>query len=753
MSPPNYFRVNDFIYDSDVRQWVQEVTSPDALAPALRAMAEGEARIAQFVTTTSFGRHFGIMDWLGSREGFNPRHVAAFGLGRTASELRELALLFRGATVTGFDGSLAVLEQAHHPVPVDFITPLNVLFAGYESYLERLGIGPDELKRHNFRYGVGRDVTRRIDSRFLRFGLDPVPTPSGSYGVITCFNVLEHLVRQAKDNLILAKIFSLELANALEMGGWLVFDGLACHVLPAPVAKEFGLERATLFFPSLDNNASYVSYHKTHHSCLDEVVQLARAALVEGARLVGGLSTPAHQPPLTSDDILSRLKSDGHVSLFLTNHADYTLSNTEEPMGFIRIGVAGATPFNQEYIYQIRLGDVVVGILALTIDKKNIHASVNLSELSQGIEEVTHRVYWHLSRLLAREASLWGRDLQWHFRSPTEHETFSGSLALMDQEIFFDPLEYIVTGKSFRPFISFPGDPDWNELARLKNRWAVEVEGAGAPTMYGVYQVVNQVPDYLLTTDRNAAIARVDSPLAINLYYGKPTTRVISWMHGDEPSGFQAMLNYFADPLNDPPTNLLFLIHNPKSAKAGPTPFTHRVVPGQLDPNRLWYRATDRQTPHAFHVRQVMEIFKTTGKLEAMIDLHNTITDPPFSVLTGERHSLHYESSRMLAEVLTGETPRESPHVLSTIEAGLKPLMPGVTIECGPRGSAEADQFATKVLRHFVSVPVGFLNGHGASHHHARHANHTSPHAVTTPVVTEANTAAEMSVEEIIVEG
>ncbi|MBI4411015.1 MAG: aminotransferase class I/II-fold pyridoxal phosphate-dependent enzyme [Deltaproteobacteria bacterium] len=234
-----------------------------------------------------------------------------------------------------------------------------------------------------------------------------------------------------------------------------------------------------------------------------------------------------------------------------------------------------------------------------------------------------------------------------------------------------------------------------------------------ATSPFGSLRVIEGIPEELVGVDIHTALDWLEGPTAIHLDYGKPKTRVISvLMHGDEPSGFEAMLDYFNNPAVDPETNLVFLIQNVRAATVEPR-FTHRFEPGTKDLNRQWFEVDDGEKIVDPYVRQVQRFLERFGEsLEAIVDLHN---DPavslPYAIVVEPDDALpRVVESRQLASYLAGETHYvDAMDRQGTFSLWTRQIAPSVTLEYGRPGDRAAHAFAARALRDFVSAPAGFL--------------------------------------------
>ncbi len=271
---------------STVQEHWFEDFDQEELRLALTALERKQKRGDPFITTTTFGRHFGLMNFLFRRFdsfGRGPQRVGVFGMGKSASEPRELAMLFPDVIVEGFDGSVEVLEAATHPAPVFQINPKLLDQPAYVEYLSHLGISREKLVAHSFSYPIERGISARVHPHRLLFGAELVPAMSPGLGLATCLHVCEHF-----PNVLLARLLGLEMATTLEVGGMMVFDGgpFAPWFLSDAEGEELGFDVQHLRLPCISHTSSsgdyrittmaYKVYTKREEAPLAELAELIR---------------------------------------------------------------------------------------------------------------------------------------------------------------------------------------------------------------------------------------------------------------------------------------------------------------------------------------------------------------------------------------------------------------------------------------------------------------------------------------------
>jgi len=191
-------------------------------------------------------------------------------------------------------------------------------------------------------------------------------------------------------------------------------------------------------------------------------------------------------------------------------------------------------------------------------------------------------------------------------------------------------------------------------------------------------------------------------------------TRIVSTLlHGNEPSGLNAIRNWLSTG-RIPAVNTLLFIGAVRTARRPPG-FAHRFLPGRIDLNRCWF------PPHVGRVGEfageVLRLFKE-AQPESLIDLHNnTGHNPPYGVSprvgSEERNLVAYFADRVV----------HTPLRLGTLVEATQDDFPSVTIECGRSGDPIADATALAGLERY-------LDDHRAEH---LGANPPSMEVLTNP--------------------
>lgn len=176
---------------------------------------------------------------------------------------------------------------------------------------------------------------------------------------------------------------------------------------------------------------------------------------------------------------------------------------------------------------------------------------------------------------------------------------------------------------------------------------------------------------------------------------------VSSILHGCEPCGFRAVLKELnSEP--DYPFDVYYFFGNVKSAQVEPV-FTHRLVPGGQNFNRIW---TDNPTTEDEHTAKDILEFLETLPLTAVLDIHS------FTAKNTNPHGFiesHNKKTVELAKKLLPTTFITEGFIGAMIER-TEAIAPSLVIECGTNGSKEADIFAYESLQRFF-IATGVKDG------------------------------------------
>ncbi|TAA42709.1 succinylglutamate desuccinylase [Corallincola spongiicola] len=176
---------------------------------------------------------------------------------------------------------------------------------------------------------------------------------------------------------------------------------------------------------------------------------------------------------------------------------------------------------------------------------------------------------------------------------------------------------------------------------------------------------------------------------------GKDITRsraVVTLLHGNEPSGVEALFQLLQRALSPPVTCHLF-IAVVNTALTRPY-FSHRHLPQHRDLNRCFNGPTDD-----FPGQLAREIWQALIELqpEAVVDLHNTSGSGPAFAVSVEDCAIHQAIASLFCQRMIVTDVR-----LGALMEKTSTQMPVVTIECGGAIDPESRQVALEGLEKFI---------------------------------------------------
>ncbi|MEA3430143.1 MAG: hypothetical protein U9R08_02630 [Nanoarchaeota archaeon] len=173
---------------------------------------------------------------------------------------------------------------------------------------------------------------------------------------------------------------------------------------------------------------------------------------------------------------------------------------------------------------------------------------------------------------------------------------------------------------------------------------------------------------------------------------GKDSSKAVlisSLIHGNEPSGFRAILKEINSE-QQYPIDVYFFIGNVASAKIEPY-FSNRLIPGKQNFNRTW--VNNPQTELELTSRELLDFFKTLP-LIAVLDLHSfTAQNTPPHCMTVDSKSSEI-AQKFVPYIFELDIP------LGAMIEQTKDI-PSFVIECGTNNTQDADEFALKTLQRF----------------------------------------------------
>lgn len=195
--------------------------------------------------------------------------------------------------------------------------------------------------------------------------------------------------------------------------------------------------------------------------------------------------------------------------------------------------------------------------------------------------------------------------------------------------------------------------------------------------------------------DPLAFLASLDRPTAWRVP-GRDRSRVrvvTTLLHGNEPSGFLAMQDWFRRGTR-PAVDAVCVLANVEAARTHPV-FTHRSAPGRRDLNRCFLGPWG--DPEGELARAILDLVGDCGP-EALLDLHNnTGRNPPYAVgVEPTPHAL--ELTAMFGEAFVW-----SHLTLGALFEAVRDC-PALTVEVGKSGDADADRVARLGMSRFLET-------------------------------------------------
>jgi predicted deacylase len=211
-------------------------------------------------------------------------------------------------------------------------------------------------------------------------------------------------------------------------------------------------------------------------------------------------------------------------------------------------------------------------------------------------------------------------------------------------------------------------------------------------------------------SDEDILVALADKPALVRIPAAStaaPRGRLIAClMHGNEPSGFQAVVELLrrGDRF---PFDLWVLIGNVRAAIQDGL-YAHRHLDDQEDFNRVWDvgPATTRMRRAAAGMLEELR----AADLEAAIDLHNNSgRNPCYAILT------QLSPEGLLLASLCADTMLHWRLRAHTLMEALATACPTVSVECGLPHLPEGTAFASAVVHRFLAAD-GFAVSAGEAH-------------------------------------
>jgi hypothetical protein len=174
-----------------------------------------------------------------------------------------------------------------------------------------------------------------------------------------------------------------------------------------------------------------------------------------------------------------------------------------------------------------------------------------------------------------------------------------------------------------------------------------------------------------------------------------PRARLVSCLlHGNEPSGFQAMVEILRRGERFP-FDLWVLIGNVRAATEGGL-YAHRHLDDQEDFNRVWDAGTTTDMRRC--ATAILDELRA-ARLEAAVDVHNNSGRNPYhAILT----HLTPEGRRLAS--LCADTVLLWRLRAHTLMEALETTCPAVSVECGPAHETDGTTYAAAMVHRFLTA-------------------------------------------------
>jgi succinylglutamate desuccinylase/aspartoacylase family protein len=191
----------------------------------------------------------------------------------------------------------------------------------------------------------------------------------------------------------------------------------------------------------------------------------------------------------------------------------------------------------------------------------------------------------------------------------------------------------------------------------------------------------------------------------------RPRARLVSCLlHGNEPSGFEAVLELLRRGERFP-FDLWVLIGNVRAATEDGL-YAHRHLDDQEDFNRVWgveSLSNEQRRAAAAILAELRD-----ADLEAAIDLHNNSGRNPYYAILTQPGPAGERLAALCADTVV--LWRLEAH---TLMEALAPMCPAVSVECGAPHLADGAEFASGVVHRFLTADgfdgSGTVNGTSTS--------------------------------------
>jgi succinylglutamate desuccinylase len=210
--------------------------------------------------------------------------------------------------------------------------------------------------------------------------------------------------------------------------------------------------------------------------------------------------------------------------------------------------------------------------------------------------------------------------------------------------------------------------------------------------------VPDGLPEELLDAEDRTLLRALGGPTLVRYPGGdeQPPRAVATLLHGDEPTGFQAMLHLLRERPRLP-YDLYVLVGNVRAALEPPG-YAHRYLDDQEDLNRIW-APSSTTTPLREAATEALRRLRAAG-VAALVDLHDTSGDnPAHAIVTRVRPATLNLATLFTPRIVHWELPNGA--LVEALQDGSH----AVGIELGRAGQQRAFDRAVAGLRRYLTVP------------------------------------------------
>jgi hypothetical protein len=217
--------------------------------------------------------------------------------------------------------------------------------------------------------------------------------------------------------------------------------------------------------------------------------------------------------------------------------------------------------------------------------------------------------------------------------------------------------------------------------------------------MYHRFDGYEELKPLLEGSDGEILAAFTGKPVLIRIpaasTVGAPRARLVSCLlHGNEPSGFQAMVEILRRGERFP-FDLWVLIGNVRAATEAGL-YAHRHLDDQEDFNRVWDAGTSTDMRRC--ATAILDELRA-ARLEAAVDVHNNSGRNPYHAILTHLTPEGRRLASMCADTVLLWRLRAH-----TLMEALEATCPAVSVECGPAHETAGTTYAAAMVHRFLTA-------------------------------------------------